>query len=452
MDFSSSSTPRAKKPTSRHLRDRLGTGTSIEPLADRALLALQGPAAAAVLSRFLEGIAGLRFMSAAEVTIGGAQCLVTRSGYTGEDGFEISLPAGEAEGFARLLIAEPEVLPIGLGARDSLRLEAGLCLYGHDIDETTTPIEADLAWTIGKRRRAEGGFPGAATILRQLAEGTPRKRVGIRPDGRAPAREDTEIVDEAGNRLGKVTSGGFGPSVGGRSQWAMSTLPMRWRARPCSFWCVAPRGRRAIVRLPFFRPAITAADPRKRMKMRWTSAVPPSRRRLRRLLRMRAFPNAIKDFPHAEERPWARLEARTTSMQLNSSPIRRGQIRMSLLRFTKDHEWVRLDGDLAVVGITDYAQSQLGDVVYVELPEIGRRVEKGKEAAVVELVKAASEVYAPVSGEVAEVNDALAADPAKVNADPMGEGWFLKLRLADPKELDGLLDEDAYQRFVEEQH
>jgi aminomethyltransferase len=196
-----------------HLQDRLGT--SIEPLGDRALLALQGPAAATVLSRFIEGIARLRFMSAAEVTIGGLQCLVTRSGYTGEDGFEISLPANEAEGFARRVIAEPEVSPIGLGARDSLRLEAGLCLYGHDIDETTTPIEADLGWTIGKRRRAEGGFPGAAVVLRQLTEGTTRKRVGIRPDGRAPAREDTEIVDEAGNRLGKVTSGGFGPSVGG---------------------------------------------------------------------------------------------------------------------------------------------------------------------------------------------------------------------------------------------
>jgi glycine cleavage system H protein len=125
---------------------------------------------------------------------------------------------------------------------------------------------------------------------------------------------------------------------------------------------------------------------------------------------------------------------------------------MSVLRFTTDHEWIRLDGEIATVGITDYAQSQLGDVVYVELPEIGRRVEKGKEAAVVESVKAASEVYAPVSGEVAEVNDALAADPAQVNADPMGEGWFLKLRLTDPKELDGLLDEDAYSRFVEEQH
>jgi glycine cleavage system H protein len=128
------------------------------------------------------------------------------------------------------------------------------------------------------------------------------------------------------------------------------------------------------------------------------------------------------------------------------------ELPMTLLRFTTDHEWIRLEGDQAVIGITDYAQSQLGDVVYVELPEIGRQVEKGKEAAVVESVKAASEVYAPVSGEVAEVNDAITADPAKVNADPMGEGWFIKLRLADPKELDGLMDETAYQRFVEGQH
>lgn len=125
---------------------------------------------------------------------------------------------------------------------------------------------------------------------------------------------------------------------------------------------------------------------------------------------------------------------------------------MNVLWFTKDHEWVRIDGDLAIVGITDYAQSQLGDVVYVELPEIGHRVEKGKEAAVVESVKAASEVYAPVSGEVAEINQLLTADPATVNADPMGDGWFLKLRLDDPKELDGLMDEEGYKRFIEEQH
>src|SRR5207248_7010578 len=153
------------------------------------------------------------FMSAAEVSIAGISCFVTRSGYTGEDGFELSVGPEDAVALADRLLAEPEVAPIGLGARDTLRLEAGLCLYGHDIDETTTPIEAGLAWTIGKRRRSEGGFPGAAIILRQLAEGTARKRVGIRPDGRAPAREGTAIVDPAGNSIGQVTSGGFGPSV-----------------------------------------------------------------------------------------------------------------------------------------------------------------------------------------------------------------------------------------------
>ena len=125
---------------------------------------------------------------------------------------------------------------------------------------------------------------------------------------------------------------------------------------------------------------------------------------------------------------------------------------MATLRFTKDHEWVRQEGDVAVVGITDYAQEQLGDVVYVELPEPGRQVEQGKEAAVVESAKAASEVYAPVSGEVVEVNDVLAGDPAKVNEDAMGEGWFVKIRLADPKQLDALMDEAAYQAFVAEQH
>ena len=196
-----------------HLRAHLG-GTTVEPLEDRALLALQGPAAATILSRLGDGVAELPFMTAAELTLAGRRCLVTRSGYTGEDGFEISLPAADALRLAERLLAEPEVMPVGLGARDSLRLEAGLCLYGHDLDETTTPVEADLAWTIGKRRREEGGFTGAANILRQLAEGPSRKRVGIRPDGRAPAREGTSVVD-AGNSIGQVTSGGFGPSVNG---------------------------------------------------------------------------------------------------------------------------------------------------------------------------------------------------------------------------------------------
>ena len=148
-----------------------------------------------------------------------AACFATRSGYTGEDGFEISVPAGRAEALARRLLAEAEVAPIGLGARDSLRLEAGLCLYGHDIDTTTTPVEASLAWALSKARRADGerpgGYPGAEVILRQLAEGAPRRRVGLRPEGRAPVREGAELIDEAGRTVGTVTSGGFGPSVGG---------------------------------------------------------------------------------------------------------------------------------------------------------------------------------------------------------------------------------------------
>src|SRR5437868_2434161 len=197
-----------------HLQARLDRNVTIEPRFERALLALQGPAAAAVLARFAAGVDRMPFMSAAELSIAGAPCTITRSGYTGEDGFEISLAADHAVGVAERLLAAPEVAPIGLGARDTLRLEAGLCLYGHDIDETTTPIEAGLAWTIGKRRRAEGGFPGAAMILRQLAEGTARRRVGIRPDGRAPAREGTAVIDPTGNPVGTVTSGGFGPSVG----------------------------------------------------------------------------------------------------------------------------------------------------------------------------------------------------------------------------------------------
>jgi aminomethyltransferase len=160
------------------------------------------------------GVEQMAFMSAAEATVAGVSCVVTRSGYTGEDGFELSMEAANAVAVAEALLGEPEVAPIGLGARDTLRLEAGLCLYGHDIDETTNPVEAGLAWTIARRRRAEGGFPGAATILRQLTGGASRKRVGIRPDGRAPARDGTMILDPSGNPVGGVTSGGFGPSLG----------------------------------------------------------------------------------------------------------------------------------------------------------------------------------------------------------------------------------------------
>ncbi|MEX2630786.1 MAG: glycine cleavage system aminomethyltransferase GcvT [Tistlia sp.] len=197
-----------------HLQRALPAGARCALLEDRALLALQGPQAAAVLQRLAPAVADLRFMDSAELELAGVNARLSRSGYTGEDGFEISLPAEAAGAFAERLLAEPEVEPAGLGARDSLRLEAGLCLYGHDIDETTTPVEAGLAWAIGKRRRAEGGFAGADTILRQLAEGPPSKRVGLLPEGRAPLREGLEILDGDGRKVGRITSGGFAPSLG----------------------------------------------------------------------------------------------------------------------------------------------------------------------------------------------------------------------------------------------
>jgi aminomethyltransferase len=202
-----------------HIEDRIGAETELEILEDRALIALQGPAAAAVLSRHASGVDTMAFMSAATVDIagvsGGVSCFVTRSGYTGEDGYEISAPAADAEALTRLLLDEAEVAPAGLGARDALRLEAGLCLYGSDIDTQTTPIEAGLAWAVNKRRREEGGFPGDGIILAQLKDGVTKKRVGIKPEGKAPARAHTPIEDSGGNAIGEITSGGYGPSVGG---------------------------------------------------------------------------------------------------------------------------------------------------------------------------------------------------------------------------------------------
>jgi len=184
-------------------------------LADRTLIALQGPAAAAVLARQAPGVENLPFMGAGEFAIDSVPVLVTRSGYTGEDGFELSAPAADAERIARRLLADADVAPAGLGARDTLRLEAGLCLWGHDIDETTTPVEAALEWTIQKSRRESGTFPGADIVRRQLAAGPKRRRVGIKLDGRVPAREGTPIADDRGAPIGTVTSGGFGPTVGG---------------------------------------------------------------------------------------------------------------------------------------------------------------------------------------------------------------------------------------------
>ena len=201
-----------------HLRATIASRCRIEPMPEHALLALQGPAAAAVIERLAPALATLTFMTGADARIAGIDCFATRSGYTGEDGFEISVAARDAEALARALLAEPEVAPAGLGARDTLRLEAGLCLYGHEIDTTTTPIEAGLTWAIQKVRRPggerAGGYPGAATIERQLAHGTERKRAGLVGMERAPVREGAAIVDDAGIAIGRVTSGTIGPSVG----------------------------------------------------------------------------------------------------------------------------------------------------------------------------------------------------------------------------------------------
>jgi aminomethyltransferase len=197
-----------------YIGERLSGRAVLTPAPARALLALQGPAAATVLDRLSPGIARLTFMQAVRADIAGAPAIVSRTGYTGEDGFEISLDGADVERVARAMLAEEEVLPIGLGARDSLRLEAGLCLYGHDMDESTDPVEAALVWSIGKRRKLEKGFPAADAIMDKLLHGAARKRVGIRPEGRAPAREGAEIMAE-GRVIGRVTSGGFGPSVNG---------------------------------------------------------------------------------------------------------------------------------------------------------------------------------------------------------------------------------------------
>jgi len=197
-----------------HMRTRL-KGIEVVEITDRALLAVQGPKAVEVVGALCPAARDLTFMETIVADILGASCRVSRLGYTGEDGYEISIPEARAEEIAHAFLAHEDCAPAGLGARDSLRLEAGLCLYGNDIGPTTTPAQAQLGWAIQKRRREEGGFPGADRILRELAEGPARKLVGIRPEGRAPARAGVEIQDAGGNTLGTITSGGFGPTVQG---------------------------------------------------------------------------------------------------------------------------------------------------------------------------------------------------------------------------------------------
>ena len=197
-----------------HLKKHLEPGHTVTWLQSQALLALQGPQAVACVARMAPDVLQLGFMESVLTEASGLPLRISRLGYTGEDGVEVSLSADYAAKFARTLLAMEEVRPVGLGARDSLRLEAGLALYGHDLDPQTSPVEAGLAWTIGKRRRAEGGYPGDVRVAGELADGPARRLVGIRPDGRAPAREGTAITTPDGEPIGTVTSGGFGPTVG----------------------------------------------------------------------------------------------------------------------------------------------------------------------------------------------------------------------------------------------
>jgi len=235
-----------------HLRAHLSDDCLIEPLADRALIALQGPKAESVLAKLCADVPAMRFMDAGPRRVDGLDCFVSRSGYTGEDGFEISVPAEHAERLARTLLGNSDVLPIGLGARDSLRLEAGLCLYGHDIDATTTPVEGALEWSVQKSRRhggaRAGGFPGAEKILAQLEQGAPRRRVGLRPEGRAPVREGAPLFADAvaAEQIGAITSGGFGPSL--NAPVAMGYLPAAL-ATPGGLVFAELRGQRLPLRI-----------------------------------------------------------------------------------------------------------------------------------------------------------------------------------------------------------
>ncbi len=226
---------------------------------DRALVALQGPRAAEVLGRLCPEATNLVFMQGGAMTVGGVECFVTRSGYTGEDGFEISIPAEASAGLVREFLSHEAVAPVGLGARDSLRLEAGLCLYGHDIDTATTPVEAGLRWALSKARRPggerAGGYPGAGVIERQLDEGVERRRVGLAPTGRAPIREGTELFDAGGAAAGTVTSGGFGPTV--EHPVAMGYVKAGL-SEPGTALTARVRGRDvpvAVRKLPFVKPS-----------------------------------------------------------------------------------------------------------------------------------------------------------------------------------------------------
>ena len=358
------------------LASEIGRSCGLELLEDRALIAIQGPAAVAALEGVVPGIAELSFMESREFRLDGSQFWISRSGYTGEDGFEISVPADGSEQFFARLLEQEGVVPVGLGARDSLRLEAGLCLFGNDIDETTSPVEAALEWAVP---RGWVAFP----VMPVFSPNSKRER---------PAA-GWAFVRREGRRCAEVRS-------------CMRTVRVEF---------ASARLRRAATGRPLAVP------------FQWAMSTPATE--------LTRCPYTAR----SGDECWRRGSGRCRSS--NTATSRR---EVHAVKFTEEHEWLVLDGDVVTVGITDFAVEQLGDIVFVELPEPDAEVDAEEDIAVVESVKAASDVYAPASGTIVEVNQAIVDNPALVNDDPQGEGWFFRMKLADPADYDGFLDEEEY--------
>ena len=352
---------------------------TVTPL-DRVFLAIQGPEAEAVLKS--AGVDGshLGFMTGFEPR---ENWFMSRSGYTGEDGFEIGLPEADARELAAKLLSDERLIWIGLAARDSLRLEAGLCLHGQDISKDSDPVSAGLA--LGDPETAQDRRNLCWRRIAAQEDRARRRRKARRPQTRRKAASTSRRSIDGRDRRG---------------------------GRPRHFRRLRPIGR------PSGRHGLRRG---------------PTRQTRHPNLRRRARRESVR------RRPFPTLHPTSLPQRMNPMPQ---------IFYTEDHEWIRVEGDTATVGITNYAQEQLGDLVFVELPEAGKKVKKGDVAVVVESVKAASDVYAPVDGEIVDANGALSSEPALVNSSPAGDGWLWKMKLADKTQLEGLMDEAAYKKHI----
>ena len=365
-----------------HLRHNLNKKFNINLRSDLSLIALQGPKSEKILADLIPEIKEMEFMSSSWFRYKNYEILISRCGYTGEDGFEISIPNKYVVTFTEKLLKNNDVKLAGLGARDSLRLEAGLCLYGHDIDIEKNPIEAGLKWSICKDRLDKQDFIGGQVIADEYKKGPQKNLLGFLPKGRAPAREGTLIYDASNKLIGEVTSGSFSPSLG--VPISMGYIISSFKNEKEVFFDI--RGKKIpadIIKLPFV--------------------------------------------PH--------------------NYFKRKKL-MTDIFYTKDHEWIKVNGDEGVVGITSYASEQLGDIVFVELPEKGNSFDQGKDVAVIESVKAASEIYSPASGEIYETNSSLEEKPEIINEDPLERGWLYKVIIKNKDELKNLMSEEEYKKLI----